>query len=294
MDFIPAKSIISAVKPTDNYVYRDFNMNIYRGCTHGCIYCDARSACYHLDRFDEVRGKENTLSLIEDELRHKRKKGIIATGAMSDPYNPMEAEYELTRNALKLIDKYGFGVSITTKSPLVTRDIDIFTSIASHSAVDIRLTITALEDDLSRRIELGVAPSSERFAALAKLANSGVYTGIFITPVLPLITDMPENIVGIVREGAKCGIKNTVCFFGMTLRSGNREYYYAALDREFPGVRERYEKLYGESYECPSPDARQLWNAFTAECGKHGILYDFKSINRTIRGLAGNTQLSLF
>ncbi len=285
MEFIDAKTIVRPVKPTDQYISNEYNMNIYRGCSHGCIYCDSRSECYQLQDFDTVKAKRDALTIIENELKRKRKKGIIGTGAMSDPYNPMEEKYELTRGALKLIDKYGFGISITTKSPLIVRDIDILKSISKHSPVDIHITITANDDELSKKIEPSVAPSSERFKAIYSLSQNNLFTGIFINPILPFITDTIENITGIVKRGAEAHAKNIICFTGVTIRNGSRDYLYKSFDKIFPNMREKYTKNFGINYMCNSPDSSILWRAFKNECNKYDIIYDFKTLNKTIRSL---------
>ncbi len=294
MQYIPAKNIISTVKPTTDYIQRDYNMNIYRGCCHGCIYCDSRSECYQLSDFEIVKAKENALVIIEKELKSKRKKGLIATGAMSDPYNPAEEKLQITREALKLVDKYGFGISITTKSPLIARDADILRNIAKHSPADVRLTITAFDDNLAKIIEPHAAPSSERFNALELLAKSNVFCGIFITPVLPFITDSIENITKIIDKAHNIGIKNIVCMPGMTLRKGNREYYYAALDKHFPNLKEKYMALYGEQYICSSQNYKEILETVKNLCEKYNILYTFSSINLYLKSLYANPQTSLF
>lgn len=294
MKSVVVKGILSTVKSTGSYIDRDYNMNLYRGCTHGCIYCDSRSACYHIDDFDEVKIKANALDILERELRGKRKCGIIATGSMSDPYNPFEKEQCVTREALKLIDKYGFGVSITTKSCLISRDTDIFKSIASHSPVDIRLTITTPYNELASKLEPFAPSSSQRFSALEGLSSSGAYTGIFITPVLPFITDKTEDILKMVDMGYECGVKNIVCIPGMTLREGNREYYYKALDDVFPGIKEKYISAFHNSYICASDNSDEINSEFAKRCKEHGILYKFNEINTAIRSLFRVRQLELF
>lgn len=294
MKSVVVKRILSTVKSTDSYIDRDYNMNLYRGCTHGCIYCDSRSACYHIDDFDEVKVKANALDILERELKSKRKCGIIATGSMSDPYNPFEKKQCVTREALKLIDKYGFGVSITTKSSLISRDTDLFKSISSHSPVDIRLTITTPYDELASKIEPLAPHSSQRFSALERLSSSGAYTGIFITPVLPFITDKTEDILKLVDLGHECGVRNIVCIPGMTLRDGNREYYYEVLDSVFPGIKEKYISTFRNRYICASDNANEINSEFAKRCEEHGILYKFKEINSEIRSLFKVKQLELF
>jgi len=280
VEYEQAKHLLTPVRVgMDDFFYADWNMNLYRGCNHGCIYCDSRSLCYHLDRFDTVRPKKNALSLLESELRAKRKPGIITMGAMSDPYNPLEGDLLLTRGALELMLRYGFGAAFTTKSPLCSRDADLLTSISRQAPVCARLTITCADDDLCRRIEPLVAPSSQRFTALQQLSEAGVYAGVWLNPVLPYITDSEENIVRILHQTAAAGGKFVVCFFGMTLRSGNREYYFDALQRDFPGIREKYLTTFGNTYECASPNAQRLYDIFKSECARLGLAWRFHDVN---------------
>lgn len=280
MEFEPAKQLLTPVHVgMDDFFYADWNMNIYRGCSHGCIYCDSRSLCYHLDRFDTIRPKANALQLLESELISKRKPGVITMGAMSDPYNPLEERLGLTRGALELMLRHGFGAAFTTKSPLCARDAALLARISRRAPVSARITITCAEDDLSRRIEPHVAPSSERFAALRTLSEQGVHAGVWLNPVLPFITDSEENIISVVRKAAEAGAKFVVCFFGMTLRSGNREYYFAALEEEFPGLRAQYLSTFGNTYECAAPNAQRLYERFTAECERLGLAWRFRDVN---------------
>lgn len=293
MQYIQAKQILHPVKATNDYIHRDYNMNIYRGCCHGCIYCDSRSACYHLENFEKIQAKEHVALMLHKELGQKRKKGIIGTGAMSDPYNPFEQSLELTRTALRLINEHRFGVSITTKSPLITRDIDILKQISQHSPVDVRMTITTADDTLSKIIEPQVAPSSERFDALSRLADAGLFCGIMIMPTLPFITDTEENITQIVKQGIAAGVGNIVFMPGMTLRTGNREYYYQMLDAHFSGLKTTYRETFGERYECLSPNASFLRKRFVDLCRENQILYTFPAINKKLKQLYSK-PLSLF
>lgn len=294
MEFAPAKHLLTPIRGTmDDFFYTNWNMNLYRGCSHGCIYCDSRSLCYRLDHFDVVRPKENALKLLESEIRSKRRPGIISMGAMSDPYNPLEKELCLTRSALEIIRRYRFGASFTTKSALCARDAGLLADISRHAPVRVQLTITCADDALCQRIEPRVSPTSERLAAVRILSAAGVYTGVWINPVLPFITDSRENIIGVVRASAEAGAKFAVCFFGMTLRSGNREYYFNALEKEFPGIRAKYLTTFGNAYECAAPDAEQLSRAFIAECERYGLVWRFSDINNTMMATQ-NAQLSLW
>ena len=293
MEYIKAKTILQKCKDS-SWFGNEYNMNLYRGCCHGCIYCDSRSECYQIQNFDKVRAKENAAEILRDELRRKIRPGIIGTGAMSDPYNPFEREERLTEKSLMLIDAYGFGVTVITKSPLITRDIPLYKQIAEHSPVLCKMTVTTADDELSRLVEPRVAVSSERFDALAKMSEAGLFTGITLMPVLPFIEDSEDNIRTIVRRAHECGVRCIYPAFGMTLRAGNREYFYQKLDESFPGMKARYIRQYGNSYECPSPNARRLWKVFTDECGKYGILYEMKAIIRAYKAGYEDGQLSFF
>lgn len=290
---IPCKTILQRNKSTE-WFGNDYNMNLYRGCCHGCIYCDSRSECYHVEDFDTVRVKENCLPILRDELRRKVRTGVIGTGAMSDPYNPFEEKELVTRHALELIDAFDFGVTVITKSALIVRDTDIYNSIAEHSPVLCKMTITTAYDSLCRLIEPNVSVSSERFEALAKMSDSGLFTGITLMPVLPFIEDTEDNILKIVRTAHECGVKIIYPAFGMTLRMNQRDHYYKKLDALFPGLSDKYRSRYGERYNCTSPNAKKLWKVFAAECEKYGILYNMKEIIRAYKFGYGDSQLSFF
>jgi len=294
MDFIPAKTIISGYSGDNKWFGNNYNMNIYKGCSHGCIYCDSRSECYHVENFDKVRAKENALTLIHRDLKSKRKIGVIGTGAMSDPYNPIEKEYELTRGALKLINSFGFGISIATKSNLVTRDIDILKKIRQHSPTLIKLTITTCDDVLCKKIEPNVAVSSQRFSALKQLAENNIFAGILLMPVLPFIEDNAENISGIIRLASENGAKFIYPAFGVTLRQNQRDWYYRKLDEIFPNLKEKYARQYGNSYECHSPSSNELWQLMKSECERLGMLYKMDDIIRAYKKGYCNDQLRLF
>lgn len=290
---VPCKTILQKTKSTEWYG-NDYNMNLYRGCCHGCIYCDSRSECYHIENFDTVRAKENCIEILRNELRRKVRTGIIGTGSMSDPYNPFEEKEEITRKALMLIDAYNFGVTVITKSDLITRDIDIYKDIAKHSPVLCNMTVTTADDNLCRKIEPNVCLSSERFEALAKMSEAGLKVGITLTPVLPFVTDNEENLLTIVKYAHKCGVKYIHAGFGMTLRENQRDYYYKNIDIIFPGITEKYRQYYGERYNCVVPQANKLWRKFSAECEKHGILYNMREIVEDYKRGYGDMQLSFF
>lgn len=292
MEYIPAKSIITRTKDSAWFGI-DYNMNIYRGCSHGCIYCDSRSDCYHNEQFDKIKVKSDALTIIRNDLRRKVKKGVVGTGAMSDPYNPIEREMKLSRNALELINAYGFGASIATKSPLVTRDADILRDIKAHSPVLVKITITTCDDSLSKLIEPNAAPSSQRFEAVKALSSEGLFTGILLMPVLPFIEDNLENITSLIRIAKENGARFIYPAFGMTMRQGQREYYYQALDKHFPGLKEKYIRRYGSRYTCSSPNAKALWSVFASQCDSQGILYKMQDIIRSYKMGYGSSQLSL-
>lgn len=294
METINAKHLLTPVRGSmEDFFYADWNMNLYRGCSHGCIYCDSRSACYQIDRFDTVRIKAGALEILENELRSKRAAGVITMGSMSDPYNPYEQQLCHTRQALELIRKYRFGAAFTTKSALCQRDADLLAEISRNAPVCARLTVTCADDSLCRRIEPHVSASSERFQAISTLADSGVFCGVWLNPVLPYLTDSEVNIRQIVRMTADHGGRFVVCFFGMTLRTGNREYYFNALEKDFPGVRSKYLQQYGNTYELAAPDSQRLYDAFRDECTKHGIHWQFSDINREMFARMPE-QISLF
>ncbi len=295
MEEIKAASILQRNKST-SWFGTDYNMNLYRGCCHGCIYCDSRSNCYCIDGFDTVRRKANALEILRNELRRKVRTGVIGTGAMSDPYNPFEKSELLTRHALELIDAYGFGCAILSKSETMLRDSDIFLSIAEHSPMMCKLTVTTADDELCRLIEPNVSVSSRRFETLAGLSEKGLFTGITMMPILPFIEDSEENIRSIVKLGHEAGVRFIYPAFGVTMRSGQREYFFERPDRIFhgSGLPGKYLSRYGSSYECVCPNAKKLWGIFTEECEKFGILYKMQDIISAFRLGYSNTQLSFF
>lgn len=295
MQFVKTKTILTKVKNGDYWFGIDYNMNLYRGCSHGCIYCDSRSNCYHIENFDMVRGKENALSILEQELSKKREKGVIGIGAMSDTYNPNEFKYEETRNALKLISKYGFGVSIDTKSDLIIRDIELLKKINTKNNVIIKFTITTPHDELSKIIEPHVCVSSKRFKAMKRLSDNGIFVGILMNPVLPFITDKEEDIKELVRLASIHGAKFIHTYMGMTLRENQREYYFDKLDMSFPGLKEKYKKYYGNWYDCTVFNSKKLYKVFTDECDKYGILYNMKDIITAYKKeIKKSEQITLF
>lgn len=268
MHFVNAKGILSAHN----------GMNIYRGCTHGCIYCDSRSVCYGFTHdFEDIEVKQNAPELLERALKSKRKYCMIGTGAMCDPYMHCEEKLELTRKCIELIDKYGFGLAIQTKSARVLRDLELLKSINEKSKCVVQMTLTTYDEDLCRILEPSVSITRERFEALMTLKEHGIPTVVWLSPILPFINDTEENIRGILDYCIKAEVKGIICFnMGVTLREGDREYFYAALDKHFPGLKEKYIRKYGNSYELLSDNNKRLMEIFYGECKKHGIMSDVK------------------
>ena len=294
MEFVKAKTILSKVKYGSEWYGVDYNMNLYRGCSHGCIYCDSRSNCYHIDNFDVPKGKENALFILENELS-KNKRGIVGIGSMSDTYNPLEIKYEQTRGALKLISKYGFGVSIDTKSDLILRDLDLLKEINSKNNVIIKFTITTPDDKLSKIIEPNVCVSSKRLETIKILNDNGIFVGIMLNPVLPFITDKEEDIKTLVKLASEYGAKFIHTYMGMTLRENQRDYYFNKLEEHFIGLKSKYIRTYGDKYNCLPQNYKYLYNVFVNECNKYGILYKMDDIIKAYKKeIINNEQISLF
>ena len=270
MHFVQAKTILSAQN----------GINLYRGCLHGCIYCDSRSRCYGMDHaFEDIRVKENGLELLDAALKRKRAPCMIGTGAMSDPYLPIERDLQMTRGALELIRRHGFGAAIQTKSDGILRDLDLLSDINGSTRAVVQMTLTTLDDRLCRILEPGVCPTSVRIAALKEFRAAGIPTAVWLCPILPFLNDTRENILGLLEACADAGVKAVLCFdMGLTLREGNREYFYAQLDRHFPGLKARYIRAYGNRYACSSPRSRELMGLYHTFCEAHGILHDTRQI----------------
>lgn len=297
MDYIEAKSIVSGYDEDNRWFGINYKMNIYKGCCHGCIYCDSRSECYGIEDFDRVRAKANSTEIIRKELKGKRRKGVVGTGAMSDPYNPFEEKLCLTRSALEQIDNFNFGVAIATKSPLIVRDIDILKRIKGHSPVIIKTTITTLDDELCKKIEPNVATSSERFRAIKELSANGIFSGILLMPILPFVNDTEENIIGIVKKASEVGAKFIFAYgMGLTLRQNQRDHYYIELNRIFKdeNLVKMYMDNFGERYECSSLKAKKLWIVFKDQCEKYGILYRMEDIIEAYKKEYELEQIKLF
>lgn len=294
MQQVEAKGILSTTKYGNQWFGLDYNMNLYRGCCHGCIYCDSRSNCYQIDNFDTVRSKKDALIILNKELRSKRNKGVIGIGAMSDSYNPFEKEEELTREALKLIEHYSFGVSLETKSDLVVRDIELFKKIAEKNSVNIKMTITCADDELSKKVEPNVCVSSKRFAAIKEISEAGIFTGVLMTPLLPFINDDEENIKAIIKKSYEAKAKFVCSMFGVTLRENQREYYYEQLDKLFPGLSFRYRQAYKNNYMCNVPQLERKKYIFESECKKYGLLYKMEDIIQAYKKKEEVQQMQLF
>lgn len=295
MEFIKTKTILSKVKYGNEWYGIDYNMNLYRGCSHGCIYCDSRSFCYHIDDFDIVRSKENALNILKQELIKKKTKGVIGIGSMSDTYNPMERKYEITKGALELISKYNYGVAIDTKSDLILRDLDILKEINSKNNVIVKFTITTPNDELSKIIEPNVCQTSKRLNAIKTLSDNGIFTGIMMNPTLPFITDNEDDIKKLVKLAYEHGAKFIHTYMSVTLRDNQRDYYFQKLDKHFPNLKEKYIKAYGERYNCLVPNYQKLYKIFQNECEKYGLFYKMPDIIKAYKKeIKTNEQITLF
>ena len=272
-------------------------MNIYRGCTHGCIYCDSRSACYRFTHaFEDVEVKRNAPELLDRALRSKRKKCMIGTGSMSDPDMHCEESLGLTRRCLEVILKHGFGAAIQTKSDRILRDIDLLEEINRSAKCVVQITLTTFDSALCRVLEPNVCDTARRIEVLERMRERGIPTVVWLTPILPFINDTEENVAAILKACAGAGVKGVIDFgMGLTLREGDREYYYAALDRHFPGLKARYVQRYGNAYELPSPNAKALLKVFREICGDSGMLSTPEECFRFLHELPEkNRQMSMF
>lgn len=285
MHFVQAKGILSAKN----------GMNVYRGCLHGCIYCDARSDCYNMPHdFEDIEVKQNAPELLETALRAKRRRCMIGTGAMCDPYIPIEKDLRITRRCLEIIDKYDFGAALLTKSDLVMRDIDLLAQINEKAKAVVQMTLTTADDKLCRIVEPNVCVTSRRVEVLCEMKKRGIPTVVWLTPLLPFINDTVENLAKLLEKIEEAGVYGIISFgMGLTLRNGDREYFYAALDKHFHGLRQKYERYYGNSYELPSPNQEKLWRYFTEFCDKHGIVRNQNEIFSFLNTLDEPEQLTL-
>ena len=290
MHFVDAKGILTGSGG-------HYGMNIYRGCSHGCIYCDSRSRCYQFTHpFEDIEVKRNAPELLERELKSKRRKGMIGTGSMSDPYMHCEEQLRLTRRCLEIILKHGFGAAVQTKSDRILQDIDLLDEINRSAKCVVQMTLTTYDDDLCRILEPNVCNTKQRIRVLEAMRERGIPTLVWMTPILPFINDTEENITAILNECVRVGVKGVMAFgMGLTLREGDREYYYAALDRHFPGMKERYVQRYGNAYELPSPKAEELTGILHKICMDHQILSSPEDCFRFMHELPEKyVQTSLF
>lgn len=287
MHFVEAKSLLT----------RWNGMNVYCGCTHGCIYCDSRSNCYNFEHnFEDIEVKKNAPELLEKILKSKRKKCMIGTGTMSDPYMPIESKLQLTRKCLEIIDKYGFGATIITKSDLILRDLNLLKSINKKSKCVVQMTLTTYDEELCKKLEPNVCTTKRRFEVLNILKENNIPTIVWFTPILPYINDTQKNMKGILDYCIKANVKGIICFnAGMTLRDGDREYYYSKLDKLFPNLSKEYIKKYGNSYNVVSPNNEELMNFFNKVCEEHNIIHTpDECFKYTSEYMEENNQITLF
>lgn len=287
MHYVQAKGILSAKN----------GVNLYRGCSHGCIYCDSRSKCYRMHHdFEDIEVKENAAVLLEQALRRKRAKCMLGTGAMSDPYIPLEDTVGSTRKMLLLVYRYGFGITLHTKSDRVLRDLELLQAIHRQSKCVVQMTLTTHDEALCRKLEPNVCTTKKRVEALKLLHDAGIPTVVWLSPILPFLNDTPENIRAILNDCAEAGVYGVVCFeMGLTLREGNREYFYSQLDKHFPGMKEKYMQTYGLQYQVKSPENLPLMELFHSICEKNGIVHNNEQIFAYLNAFEEKqTQLSLF
>jgi DNA repair photolyase len=272
-------------------------MNLYRGCTHGCIYCDSRSVCYQMThQFEDIEVKRDAVKILENQLRRKRKRGMIGTGAMSDPYIHLEEELQLTRQCLEVIERYGFGLAIQTKSARILRDLDLLKAIHRNYKCVVEITLTTYDEDLCRILEPDVSTTAERFTVLEVMRNAGIPTVVWFSPILPFINDTEENLRGLLDYCICAKVRGIINFgFGTTIRDGDREYFYRKLDEHLPGMKARYIETYGNSYECKSPNNARLWNIYRDVCRKHGVLWKSGDVFADIHRIEAKAeQMTLF
>lgn len=287
MHFVEAKGILSS----------NNGMNIYRGCTHGCIYCDSRSKCYGFTHeFEDIEVKISAPQLLEKALKSRRKRCMIGTGAMCDPYLHIEENLKLTRKCLELIDQYEYGVAVQTKSTRVLRDMDLLKSINDKTKAVVQMTMTTYDETLCKILEPNVSTTKERFEALLQFKEAEIPTVVWLTPILPFINDTEENIRGILGYCVEAGVKGIICFdMGVTLRDGNREYFYKALDKHFSGMKNKYIRTYGNAYDIPSPNNKKLLEIFKEVCEKNGMMYQIKECFQYLHEFPQKyEQMSLF
>lgn len=289
MHFVNVKTILSAKN----------EMNLYRGCSHGCIYCDSRSKCYHMEHdFEDIEVKENSVELLESVLKRKRKKCMLGTGSMTDPYIPLESKIGNVRKALALANQYGFGFTLITKSDRVLRDLDLLKAINDKTKCVVQMTLTTYDEGLCKKIEPNVCTTKKRVETLKKLHEAGIPTIVWLCPILPFINDTEENIRGILEYCIEAKVYGVICFgMGLTLRDGNREYFYSQLDRLFPHVKEKYQRIYGMQYQLNSPKNNELMKMFHQICEDNSIIHDNSKIFEYLNSFEEKNrpiQLNLF
>lgn len=289
MHFVKVKGILSSKN----------GMNLFRGCTHGCIYCDSRSKCYQMNHsFEDIEVKENSIELLEDRLKRKRKKCMIGMGSMTDPYINEELKLNYTRQAIEIINKYDFGLTLITKSSNIIRDLDLLKEINSKTKCVVQITLTTYDERLCRIIEPNVSTTKERVETLIKLREAGIPTVVWMTPILPYINDTKENVIGILNYCKEAKVKGILCFgMGLTLREGNREYFYSKLDKYFPYLKDRYIREFGNSYVINSKNNYRLMKIFRDFCENEKIMHDYNKIFsylNTFEEKEISKQLSIF
>lgn len=268
---IEVKSILNKVNGRDDWFGLTYNMNLYRGCEHQCIYCDTRSECYQIEDFrNEVIIKINGVNLLRNTLPKKKLIGTIGFGSMNDPYTYAEAKYGLTGQALEVIAEQGWPVHIITKSDMVLKDLATLISI-NKTMAQVSFTITTVDDDLAKKIEPGAPSPSRRLKAMKIMAENGIRTGVTMMPVLPFILDTQLNLTMLVEAAHANKAAYILPAFGMTLRDRQREHYYSALDQNFPGIRQKYEETFGEKYSATATRKDFLEGLFNRLCGQFGI-----------------------
>lgn len=272
-------------------------MNVYRGCTHGCIYCDSRSKCYQINHsFEDIEVKRDAAKILENQLKRKRNRCMVATGAMTDPYIHLEEKLMVTRSCIEVVDRLGFGLAIQTKSSRILRDIDLLKSINANTKCVVQMTLTTYDDKLCKILEPNVSTTSERFSVLMEMKKAGIPTVVWLSPFLPFINDTADNLLGLLEYCAEAGVKGVIFYgIGLTLREGNREYFYEKLDEHFPGLKSKYINYFGNNYVCNSPNNKQLTKTLQTFCRKHGIIYKMNEVFDYLHKFEyKEEQLSLF
>ncbi|MBU4444642.1 radical SAM protein [bacterium] len=249
---INAKSILRKHKRIDSWFLSRYGMNLYRGCTHNCVYCDGRAEGYYVDGDfgTEVAGKVNAIEILRRELdparrRKPLKKGFMMIGGgVGDSYQPIEKQYRISRKALELIAEYQFPVHILTKSTLVKRDIDVLKAINEKNRAIVSFSFSSVDDDISALFEPGVPPPSERLETIKFFKQEGIACGMYLVPVIPFITDKPRLMEDAVRRARDTGV-DFINFSGMTLKDGRqKDYFMQTITEHYPDLTSSYRKIY--------------------------------------------------